>query len=88
MGVGITFTKIYDEPITNQREPPMKQPGLDGRHRDKDGTISRKHGNTLNRNLSKPIDGFSEKTSLAEMRRKTGEESEVGIRRAIAKRKK
>jgi hypothetical protein len=25
----------------------MKQPGLDNRHRDKDGTIARKHGNTL-----------------------------------------
>ncbi len=25
----------------------MKQPGLDHRHRDKDGTIARKHGNTL-----------------------------------------
>ena len=25
----------------------MKQPGLDNRHRDKDGEISRKHGNTL-----------------------------------------
>ncbi len=25
----------------------MKEPGLDGRHRDKDGEISRKHGNTL-----------------------------------------
>jgi hypothetical protein len=25
----------------------MKQPGLDDRHRDKDGEISRKHGNTL-----------------------------------------
>lgn len=24
----------------------MKEPGLDGRHRDKDGTIERKHGNT------------------------------------------
>ncbi len=23
-----------------------KQPGLDGRHRDNDGTISKKHGNT------------------------------------------
>ena len=23
------------------------QPGLDGRHRDKDGEIARKHGNTL-----------------------------------------
>ncbi|BAL76694.1 hypothetical protein [Bradyrhizobium cosmicum] len=25
----------------------MKEPGLDGRHRDKDGTIGKKHGNTL-----------------------------------------
>jgi hypothetical protein len=25
----------------------MKQPALDNRHRDKDGTIARKHGNTL-----------------------------------------
>jgi hypothetical protein len=25
----------------------MKQPGLDDRHRDKNGEISRKHGNTL-----------------------------------------
>jgi hypothetical protein len=25
----------------------QKQPGLDGRHRDADGQISRKHGNTL-----------------------------------------
>lgn len=88
MGVGIAFTKIYDKSITYPKDLPMKQPGLDGRHRDKDGTISRKHGNTLNKNLPKPIDGFSEKVSLADMRRKTGEESEAGIRRAIAKRKK
>jgi hypothetical protein len=25
----------------------MRQPSLDQRHRDKDGTIARKHGNTL-----------------------------------------
>lgn len=29
----------------------MKQPGLDKRHRDKNGEISRKHGNTLIRTL-------------------------------------
>lgn len=29
----------------------MQQPGLDNRHRDKDGTIARKHGNTLMRTL-------------------------------------
>jgi hypothetical protein len=29
----------------------MQQPGLDQRHRDKNGEISRKHGNTLIRTL-------------------------------------
>ena len=29
----------------------MKQPGLDQRHRDQNGEISRKHGNTLLRTL-------------------------------------
>jgi len=29
----------------------MKQPGLDNRHRDRNGEISRKHGNTLIRTL-------------------------------------
>jgi hypothetical protein len=29
----------------------MQQPGLDHRHRDKNGEISRKHGNTLIRTL-------------------------------------
>lgn len=31
----------------------MKEPGLDNRHRDIDGQISRKHGNTLVRTLRK-----------------------------------
>lgn len=31
----------------------MQQPGLNGRHRDKNGEISRKHGNTLVSNLRK-----------------------------------
>ena len=31
----------------------MIEAGLDGRHRDKDGEISRKHGNTLVRTLRK-----------------------------------
>jgi hypothetical protein len=34
----------------------MKEPGLDGRHRDKNGEISRKHGNTLVRTLRKIYD--------------------------------
>lgn len=31
----------------------MQEPGLDDRHRDKNGEISRKHGNTLVRTLRK-----------------------------------
>lgn len=31
----------------------MEQPGLNGRHRDKNGEIIRKHGNTLVRTLRK-----------------------------------
>ncbi|MGB7466456.1 MAG: hypothetical protein WBW14_26445 [Candidatus Acidiferrum sp.] len=31
----------------------MEQPGLDQRHRDKNGVISKKHGNTLVRTLRK-----------------------------------
>jgi hypothetical protein len=31
----------------------MEQPGLDRRHRDKDGEIGKKHGNTLVRTLRK-----------------------------------
>ncbi len=31
----------------------MKEPGLDKRHRDRNGEISRKHGNTLVRTLRK-----------------------------------
>lgn len=31
----------------------MKQPGLDHRHRDKNGEIARKHGNTLISSLRK-----------------------------------
>jgi hypothetical protein len=29
----------------------MKKPGLDGRHRDKDGEIQQKRSDTLNKNL-------------------------------------
>lgn len=34
----------------------MQQPGLHGRHRDKNGEISRKHGNTLVSTLRKIYD--------------------------------
>jgi hypothetical protein len=63
----------------------MKQPGLDKRHRDADGTIDRKHGNTRNENLPRPIPGFGAKVTLSEMRVKTGKESERAIRAAMTK---
>lgn len=65
----------------------MKQPGLDGRHRDKDGQIEQKHGNTMNKNLPRPIPGFGPQTTLKTMRDKTGKTSEKDIRNA-AKRKR
>jgi hypothetical protein len=50
----------------------MKEPGLDGRHRDKDGEISRKHGNTLVRTLRKAYGanfakGFADSDTLADV---------------------
>jgi hypothetical protein len=63
----------------------MKEPGLDGRHRDKDGEIQQKRSDTLNKNLSKPIPQFSPDTTLGKMRDKTGKTSEAGVRRAAAK---
>jgi len=50
----------------------MAQPGLDGRHRDKDGEISRKHGNTLVRTLRKIYGdafarGFSDHQKLSDV---------------------
>ena len=66
----------------------MKEPGLDHRHRDKTGEIQRKRSDTLNKNLSKPIPGFSPNTTLGKMREKTGKVSEVAVRRAAEKMKK
>ncbi|MBO2979805.1 MULTISPECIES: hypothetical protein [Burkholderia] len=65
----------------------MKQPGLDGRHRDKDGTIDLKHGNTMNKNLPNPIPGFGPNTTLKVMRDKTGKVSEKDIRAVMAKKR-
>lgn len=58
----------------------MKQPGLDQRHRDKNGTISRKHGNTLIRTLrqtygSNFAPGFSDGVTLSSVLQKLDEPS-------------
>jgi hypothetical protein len=67
----------------------MKEPGLDGRHRDKSrpkaGEIQQKRSDALNKNLPKPIPQFSPKTTLGQMREKTGKVSEESVRRAAAK---
>jgi hypothetical protein len=39
----------------------MEQPGLDGRHRDKDGRIAKKHGNTLIATIRLTYPGFAPK---------------------------
>ena len=66
----------------------MKKPGLDRRHRDKSGEIQQKRGDTLNKNLSKPIPQFSPNTTLGKMREKTGKVSEAAVRRAAEKMRK
>lgn len=61
----------------------MKEPGLDGRHRNEDGTIHKKRSDTQNQNLPQPVPGFGPKTTLKIMREKTGQESERAIRNAV-----
>jgi hypothetical protein len=63
----------------------MMANGLDGRSRDKDGEIRQKRGDTLNKNLARPIPEFSPNTTLAKMRTKTGKTSEESVRRAAKK---
>jgi len=63
----------------------MKQPGLDGRHRNKDGTILAKRGDTFNENLSTPIPEFGDKVSLQKMREVTGKLSEKEVLAAAKK---
>jgi hypothetical protein len=58
----------------------MKEPGLDNRHRDKNGEISRKHGNTLIRTLRKHYGagfavGFKESDKLSDVLAKMDEPS-------------
>jgi len=67
----------------------MKEPGLDGRHRDKNspkaGEIQQKRSDTLNKNLPKPISEFSPRATLGTMRRETGKISVEAVRRAAKK---
>jgi hypothetical protein len=58
----------------------MKEPGLDGRHRDQNGEISRKHGTTLIRTLRKIYGqsfaaGYPETAKLSEVLHQLNETS-------------
>ena len=62
----------------------MKEPGLDGRHRDKSapkkGEIQQTRGDTLNKNFPKPIPQFRADTKLETMRQVTGQTSIEKVR--------
>lgn len=62
--------------------------GLDDRARDekppKAGEIRQKRGDTLNKNLPRPIPQFGPNVRLDTMRKKTGKTSEEAVRRAAA----
>ena len=64
----------------------MKEPGLDGRHRDVSGRIDSKRSDAQNGNLPQPIPGFRRDATVGHMRQVTGQQSLAGIRQA-AKRK-
>lgn len=64
----------------------MKEPGLDNRHRDKDGEISRKHGNTLVRTLRRIYGSgfaprFSDNDRLSDVLQRSGEPTLSQLRR-------
>ena len=64
----------------------MSKPGLDGRHRNKDGEISGKHGNTLVRTLRKVYGqgfaaGYPETAKLSEVMLQLNETSLSQLRR-------
>ena len=75
----------YGSRLTAIEDTTMNEPGLDGRHRDVDGRIQQKRSDTLNKNLSHPIPGFSPNTSLGEMRKSTGQNSESKVRSVAEK---
>ena len=69
----------------------MKEPGLDGRHRDKTppeaGRIHIKRSDAINKNLPNPIEGFSPNATVGTMREETGKQSLKDIREAAKHRK-
>jgi hypothetical protein len=64
----------------------MKEPGLDGRHADKNrpkkGEIQQKRSDAINKNLPQPIQGFSPNATVGAMRKATGKIGLNAIRKA------
>lgn len=83
------FCAIVEQRLRGDLE--MKEPGLDGRHRDEappnEGRIQQKRGDTLNKNLPRPILEFSPLAKLATMRRETGQTSVDAVTKAAKNRK-
>jgi len=77
--------------LSHKKGKPMKEPGLDNRHRDKTppkaGKIQQKRGDTLNKNLPKPIPQFSPNAKLETMRTETRKTSVRGVRAAAKRRR-
>jgi hypothetical protein len=72
--------------VTGTKESSMSKPGLDHRHRNKDGEISGKHGNTLIRTLRKIYGqsfaaGYPDTDKLSEVLLKLNETSLSQLRR-------
>jgi hypothetical protein len=72
--------------LLDTRESGMSKAGLDNRHRNKDGEISHKHGNTLLRTLRKIYGqsfaaGYPETDKLSEVLLKLNETSLSQLRR-------
>jgi hypothetical protein len=65
----------------------MEEPGLDDRHRNLNGRIEQKRGDTLNKNLPRPIPEFSPNAKLDTMRRETGQTSVEHVREAAKRRR-
>ena len=65
----------------------MKEPGLDGRHADKDapkiGEIQQKRSDAINKNLSNPIPNFSPNATVGFVRKETGKTGLNAIRKAV-----
>ena len=82
-----SLVRSHDARRATTRGTTIKEPGLDGRHRDVDGRIQQKRSDTLNKNLSHPVPGFSPTTTLGEMRKATGQTSESKVRQAAEKKR-